>query len=58
MGIYAPNAGPTVFWEHVKNKHSKDFNKGIIVLGDLNAIMDREFDCSRCTKIAVVPFFF
>lgn len=49
VGIYAG------FGEQLKGKLSQGSNGGIIIWGDFNAILDKDFDLSRRTTTPGVP---
>lgn len=55
VGVYCPNAGQSEFGDILGNKLSNIDKHGLIILGDFNAVLNKEQDHSKITQTPEAP---
>lgn len=55
VGVYYPNVGQSAFWDILRNKLLNFDKYDLVILGDFNAVLNKELNHSRITLTPEVP---
>lgn len=55
VGVYAPNKQQILFWDELFGELTDDCNSEILMMGDFNAVLDRNMDRSGASSTPGLP---